>query len=374
MPDSSPIEVPNDSSVPRYVPAFDGFRGLMTLQVVVGHILVGALPMERIWPLAYAVSWYFVLSGFLITRILLHDREGRDLWAVLKTFYMRRALRLLPAYYFTVLVAGLLGAPYLGWLICHGLNLKLYFLSVDPNRAPLYTYLKYRDLNMSHLWSLSAEEQFYLAYPLSLLLCPRASRGWLLFFGIGLSWASRWWLEDHYGYAYYGVLLPVVLEYLCWGALFALFEDHPRIQFFARRSVFYMALVVWAGLMLGPFDPHMKMGLLTPPVNLTPYAFTMGVIVFAMSRNPDAWVCRFLGWAPLRAMGKVSYSAYLLHPLLNPVVDGVLGVLPFLAVPVAPRLLLGPVVYFGAAFVVWHSFEGRLNALKHRWSPIVQAH
>lgn len=374
MPDSSPIEPQNGISVPRYVPAFDGFRGLMTLQVLIGHILLTTLSMERIWPLAYAVSWYFVLSGFLITRILLHDREGCGPLAVLKTFYVRRALRLLPAYYFTVLVAGLLGAPYLGWLICHCFNFKLYFLSAAPDRGPLYDYLKYRDLNMSHLWSLSAEEQFYLGYPLSLLFCPRAARGWLLIFGIGLSWASRWWLEDHYGYAYYGVLLPVVLEYLCWGALFALFEDHPRIQFFAGRPFFYGALIVWAGLMLGPFDPHMKMGLFTPPVNLTPYAFTMAVIIFGMSRNPDSWVCRFLCWAPLRAMGKVSYSAYLLHPLLNPVVDGILAVLPFLAAPVAPRLLLGPVVYFGAAFAVWHSFEGRLNALKNRWSPLVQAH
>ncbi len=345
----------------------------MTLQVMVGHILLATFKVEQIWPLAYAVSWYFVLSGFLITRILLHNPRNFGLTGRIKTFYLRRALRILPAYYFVVLIAGLMGAPYLAWLVCHVFNFKIYLLSVAPDRTPLYQFLKYRDLSMTHFWSMSAEEQFYLVYPLSLLFCPRAARGLMLAGGIAFSWGCRWWLEANYGYAYYGVLLPVVLEYLCWGALFALFEDHPRLQMLGRSRVLYLALAAWTCLMLGPFDPHMKMGLLTPPVNLTPYAFTMAVIIYGMSRNPNSWVCRLLALKPLRSLGKVSYSAYMLHPLLNPVVDWLIEVFPWLAVPMAPRLLVGPVVYFTAAFAVWHAFEGRFNAMKDRWSPIGQA-
>src|SRR5579885_424671 len=133
-------------------------------------------------PVGWAgVEVFFVLSGFLITRILIDSaREDGGLKQYLGRFYWRRSLRIFPLYYAVILVV-------FGWILLHGRALD----SADITRAT-YTYNWYRAFHQhsdpspisGHFWSLASEEQFYLAWPFLVYFLVR--RNWLRQFVIAL--------------------------------------------------------------------------------------------------------------------------------------------------------------------------------------------
>jgi peptidoglycan/LPS O-acetylase OafA/YrhL len=156
---------------PGYRPALDGLRAVAVLLVILNH---AGVPGFAHWAGQAGVSIFFVISGYLITGLLVARRER------LVTFWRRRALRLLPALGFLLLVItplslllgrhsawgdALVGALYVGnWERAFGGGMG----------------------DLSHLWSLAIEEQFYLVWPLALLfLRPRAR--WLVALAVGLA-------------------------------------------------------------------------------------------------------------------------------------------------------------------------------------------
>lgn len=146
------------------LPSLDGLRAFSIILVCVGHIAgtVGApdflLPLHNLGN--FGVKIFFVISGFLITYLLLIEREKTGS-INLKQFYIRRTFRLFPAFYF--FVACMAVAHYLGWIeLWQG----------DLFYAATYTmnYHHERAWWLNHTWSLAVEEQFYLLWPLVLLL------------------------------------------------------------------------------------------------------------------------------------------------------------------------------------------------------------
>ena len=142
-----------------HIPALDGLRGLAALFVLFGHFPA----IEHFTVLRRAFTWFdsaalgvdvfFALSGFLITRIILADKAA-DAFG-LRTFYLRRALRIMPIYYLTILVVGfLITWEHAGW---SALYLGNFTFAFDPAQHPL-----------RHVWSLAVEEHFYLVWPLVL--------------------------------------------------------------------------------------------------------------------------------------------------------------------------------------------------------------
>ncbi|MCX7140943.1 MAG: acyltransferase [Proteobacteria bacterium] len=153
----------------RYNPRLDGLRCLAVFGVLPVHFVPAS------WFLQYAdtgnlgVKLFFVLSGYLITAILLEQRErveaGRaSLQRALAAFYARRFLRLTPVY-FAYLVAALVlvpgFAPYAGWYFAY---LQNFLFAAQPE-----VFAKY----LAHFWTLAIEEQFYLLMPALLLAVPR---------------------------------------------------------------------------------------------------------------------------------------------------------------------------------------------------------
>jgi peptidoglycan/LPS O-acetylase OafA/YrhL len=150
-----------------YLAELDGLRGIAVLSVMIFHsgVLVGG------W---LGVDVFFVLSGFLITRLLVgeYDRTGR---INLGYFYARRALRLLPALVTLVTVLALVllvttGREYRSYLLLYVSAVLFYFANwVEPFGFPL-------GWGFGHTWSLAIEEQFYLLWPLVLLTLLRFVR------------------------------------------------------------------------------------------------------------------------------------------------------------------------------------------------------
>lgn len=144
-----------------YIPALDGVRALAVLAVMLFHFHqypFGIFGLDCGWA---GVQLFFVLSGFLITRILLQEKH-KPLGGYLKRFYWRRTLRIFPIYFAYLSGMGLLfvvtGQPesfgkYAVWLFTYSYNFSRLF--ADWQHSPL----------MTHLWSLCVEEQFYIVWP-----------------------------------------------------------------------------------------------------------------------------------------------------------------------------------------------------------------
>jgi peptidoglycan/LPS O-acetylase OafA/YrhL len=171
-----------------YRPALDGLRGVAVLLVVVYHA------HERLLPGGFlGVDVFFVISGFLITTLLVQEYDARGRVG-LRSFYIRRGLRLLPALLLMLAVYCLLASLAMGGALDHlaDSGIALFYMA-NWTRALGF----FRPMYLGHTWSLSVEEQFYLLWPLLLLLLLRSARSrWVVAFvplGIALvSWAHRY--------------------------------------------------------------------------------------------------------------------------------------------------------------------------------------
>ena len=183
------------------MPQLDTLRAVAVLMVIVAHWMgeyrtVHALPLGMV-----GVTLFFVLSGFLITQILLREREagdsGDEKKRALGRFYIRRTLRIFPVYYLFLLLLYLSGVPEFRedalWYVFYSVNILAYDHQSWVGPA-------------THLWTLAVEEQFYLVWPLLILFTPRQhlwkviaaavlcgpiSRGVLFYLGNGTETAAE---------------------------------------------------------------------------------------------------------------------------------------------------------------------------------------
>jgi len=169
------------STAPKYpiIPALDGIRGIAVLAVVIFHCTLLCGPELVSWGALAARGWagvemFFVLSGFLITRILLATKFDKNYW---RNFIARRALRIFPAYYLWLCIIWV-AFPYV----------SEQFASSEV-RGQVWFYAFYlQNWNMAfqgwpdwgyvaHFWSLAVEEQFYIVWPLLVLIVTRKELG-----------------------------------------------------------------------------------------------------------------------------------------------------------------------------------------------------
>jgi peptidoglycan/LPS O-acetylase OafA/YrhL len=276
-----------------YTPALDAIRGVAILLVVAFHT-GRVLPGGQL-----GVDLFFVLSGFLITSLLVTEmhQHGR---ISLRGFYRRRALRLLPA-----LVAML--AIYLTVVWLSGQPLR------EPTRGAIlgatYTVNIAQDIGgpleaegMRHLWSLAVEEQFYLLWPplLLLLLWRRVSPRWILV-ALGsaavLSVAARF-LSDGYPYGPHNRADGLLI-----GCAVALALTHRMLPTWLPRAaplaVLFMAILA--------------VGVKVPYVGRSLFAVAAAVLIVAAVEQPESRLVRLLDRAWLRWFGMISYGLYVWH-------------------------------------------------------------
>lgn len=314
-----PLAAPRPQAL-SYMPGLDGLRGLAVLAVAAYHLSLPWTPGGLL-----GVCLFFVLSGYLITNILLAQWEQAGSLD-LKDFWLRRARRLLPALF--AMLAGVLG-----WIAITA-PARLASVGEDVLAALFYTSnwrLIFRQVSyfesfgppspLGHLWSLAVEEQFYLVWPLILWLGLRYIRRRGCLIGLTAVLASTSALAMGLIYmpgldpsrVYYGtdtrafaLLIGAVLA-LVWPRhkLSAALSGHRRLALEAAGGA-ALAIVL---LMIGKtneYQPFLYRGGLL-------FFSLAAAILIAVLAHPASRLGRFFGRGPLRWLGVCSYGIYLWH-------------------------------------------------------------
>lgn len=299
----------------RYVRALDGVRGLAIVLVVLDHSagqwFVGG---------SLGVDVFFVLSGFLITGILLHEREKRGVIS-LRNFYARRALRLVPA-----LLALLALVAILPWIFPPATTVSK-LTAIVSTLCYVSNYVQTAGGaslgNLGHTWSLSVEEQFYILWPLTMIWLMSRSRlkaalYWLIFgfmvvrfIGVGVTGLTGdGWLSSH-------------ADELLIGALLAALWQEEGLQRLAEHST-----IAWTGLavlaiLFVVMDFAYRAGHGTQAAAfgvLSLAAVSAAALIAHLATGRPSAVHKLFSSKPLVVLGKVSYGIYLYHlPIFNEV-------------------------------------------------------
>ena len=368
--------------VHRHLRGLDGFRGLAFLMVFTFHYAMsskGGGLLTRATLNTSAGGWmgvdlFFVLSGFLITGILLDTRDKPHYF---RNFYARRSLRIFPLFY-GVLVLVLLLTPllHLHWRLGH----LWYFLYLG-NFAGAWDFTLNEVLpsvHLTHLWSLAVEEQFYLLWPLVVLkIRSRRSLLRMAAFLLAASLLLRLALVHRFGVPAmewsYG-LLPTHADGLIAGAVCAVLYRKYDSRTLLRGS---RPVLVVSGVLLGLLFWHVG------ALNYHERYFAMfGYPVLATFCSclllrfaaPGHLLARLGATAPLRFFGKYSYGMYVFHQLFVPITTPTLRWLQ----SVTHSALMGGIAYFlvmlAATSLVsvlsFHLYEQPWLRLKRRFEYI----
>jgi peptidoglycan/LPS O-acetylase OafA/YrhL len=296
-----------------YRPALDGVRALAITLVVLRHAT--GFPADG----ALGVDIFFVLSGFLITSLLLDERVRYGAVS-LKNFYRRRALRLLPALF--VVLAFVLCVSVVAYLR-HGTSLAKPIFGVVAG-AGYFTNIALTTKagvvampsSLTHLWSLAAEEQFYVVWPVLLFVVLRARLRlalWMLVAALVVATAQqlRLYFEDAWGpRLLFGVdTRSTSIVVGCLLALLLASDARSRVEVVGKR-VAPIAIPVLVLLVVLDLDKAMFAG----PLLLAGIA-TAVLILRAL--DGTSLLSKALALSPLVFLGRISYSLYLWHiPIL----------------------------------------------------------
>ncbi len=350
----------------EYRNQLDGLRFFAFLAVFLVHS-----DITRFWWGSHGVSLFFVISGFLITRILIAF-GNRPRGQALMSFYARRALRIFPAYYLVLgVAAATVGIAYLPAYLLYVMNWGIFFYTwIQPELADIaWDFTRMYGI---HFWSLCVEEQFYLVFPLffSFLRPGRARLSWLLALW-GASIGFRFLCATFLPKSAYGLIPLVCGEYLVAGAVGAVvFADTSRIassvRAAARRWLFPAGLALVATLfaLFRPEIPSID-HVMHPPHMQTLLALGFLAMVLGLWQTDNRWVLGFFNYAPFRFLGKISYGLYLIHLFMWPLLDWLSAHLPVVRElpPSATRLAL--TILLAAA--MWRLVEAPILKLKARF-------
>lgn len=290
----------------------DGLRAIAVLAVMYWHWLSND---QMHFPFGGGVQLFFVLSGFLITGILLNcrDRAGNtgEKLASLKAFVIRRMLRIFPLYYAVLLAAAVWGMwPVRESIWWHlGYLTNFYFYSVGEYRGVL-----------THFWSLAIEEQFYLFWPWIVLFLKPSRLPGLIVGMIGFSVAWRFYGAISGRIPLYEVLTWANFDALGLGALLAcVWGDGRREKVVKRIGLF--ALIPFAisqGIVMSGINNDLNMA-----VRHEALVFSCVWFVAVAARGVDGVAGKILSCAPMVYLGKISYGLYVFHYFAGPVIHGV---------------------------------------------------
>jgi len=293
----------------RRIPALDGLRAASIALVLLGH-LAGTRHFLMLSSFAMlgdlgnlGVCVFFVISGFLITRLLLNE-HAQELRVDLTAFYGRRACRILPAAGLYLLALAILGPTITArqpsssdWL--HALTFTV-------------NYQPQREWCVGHLWSLSVEEQFYLLWPAAIVLLGRTRSLWLAGSAIGVAplWRITVWVLWPEARDGIGETFPTVMDAIAVGCVLAgsasWLAERGWYRWFLASRLFVVAPVVV--VLCNAFGRYPSFYL---PLGMTVRNIGIAAIVHWATLESNRTAAFVLDSPPLRLVGRISYSLYL---------------------------------------------------------------
>lgn len=371
--------------VGRHYPEIDGLRAIACLLVVWFHSSIFAdyanpIPSDAFGTVIYhivshigqsGVDLFFVISGFLITGILVDSQNNRH---PLRKFYIRRSLRIFPLYYAFLCILALL-LILSGQFDLSGLSQILpYFLYVQ-------NFMGASDPNVSmyviHFWSLAIEEQFYLFWPIVLYAFykPKNLFSILLLCAvlIGLSWYLRVYFcaQDACTFGYYASFSH--MEGLLLGAGLAILDKHHKDWLIKNRNMFAGAAMLCACLVIAILFSSADVHYVHK--SLMQYGFVLSaffycvILAILITGNDKTLVRSFLNSPILARIGKVSYGLYVLHlPLMSLVAFKLKLVSGYWSLHLLLFIGVGA-LSFVVSLLVFKFFEKPFLVLKDKYAP-----
>lgn len=319
---------------------------MAVLSVMISHCVAWPAEDYLYWwaPGPTGVRLFFVLSGFLITGILVHakakaEEDGSPRRQILKAFYIRRGLRILP------LAFAVLALVWYWQLTPMASSEKWWFLTYTSN----IEMARRNHFNpvLGHFWSLAIEEQFYWIWPLVLLAIPNRWVRPALVGCAALSIVGRMVVWQHAPFAAF-VLTPTRIDAFALGGLAATWDaGQVRYRFLAAIGV--LLLLLAQGYELPAMCGETGMVLLS-------------VVLVHWVATHTSGLARILSWKPCVWLGTISYGVYILHPFSS----------AFFPEPGVSRFMGMMLTVVPLAAFSWVFFERPINLQKDRW-PYVGA-
>lgn len=325
-----------------YNKSLDGLRGIAILLVLLWHYIAclirpgsGSISLIRS---LLASSWsgvdlFFVLSGFLLGRILLVNIHSSNYYS---TFYIRRILRIFPLYYL--------------FLILYFIVRFLFYQCTQENSIPSWAYFahiqnffmknSFGDSNLGITWSLAIEEQFYLLLPL-LIRFSRQYIKYIILTGIILAPVLRYFFGGNAAY----VLLPARIDSLLIGVGLAYLYVYDKLIWVRNRTlelIVLIAIILGLIALLSVYTEWNKTG---GVFNHSVYAILYSIILLITVEGRWKLLNKILETPVLIFIGKISYGLYLIHvamitlvfflikkssPTLNSITDFLIVIFSFL--------------------------------------------
>ena len=291
----------------RTVPSLDGLRAISIAFVLFCHLcgtrhFPGKISFFTLRFGEFGVRVFFVISGYLITSILLAELWSKGTISLAR-FYFRRTLRLFPARYFFILVVAILAMKE--------------FVTLEPwdlTHAITYTmnFHDARAWSLGHLWSLAVEEHFYLLWP-GLLAWVGARRSKNLAARLALAVALWRMVQSQFAASVFALIpahfrTDVRLDALLWGCVVAFILDNADARARLAKQLQFGVWFAMAGL-LGLCIVYYS------EITSVMVAVLIPMLLAGTTLHPRWALSRALDWAPVAWIGRISYSLYLWQAL-----------------------------------------------------------
>ncbi|WP_121354453.1 acyltransferase family protein [Flavisolibacter nicotianae] len=296
-------------STKSYYPGLDALRGIAVLSVIFSHFYITNANWEWGW---MGVDLFFVISGFLITTILLRTDKNKS--SFFRNFYIRRALRILPlclallsVFFLVVCVFDLHNR-----LVFYKENWFYYFLFLENwlfvfKRLPQEYYL-------NHLWSLAVEEQFYLFFPILVYFVSRKKLTRLILFLLPVVFCLRTLLWHQYPdqFAVYYCNTFTRIDSILFGALLG-------CGYRIRKAPALLLLVTSLGVLFAGILTFRSASMKTPFMATIGYSLIalVAYLFLLFFTQSDTSLSLLRNNRILNFIGKISYGVYLLHLPIN---------------------------------------------------------